>query len=99
MSDLVDWTIDLLLTSPVAYKQQQEINTIDGQEMDSKSTLLLLLFLLLLEIFDIFLVGNNPSSLPKNDQEKTTAKAEINNDADQASMGSKKPKRNSISTD
>ncbi len=50
MSDLVDWTIDLLLTSPDAYKQQQEINTIDGQEMDSKSTLLLLLL--------FFVVGN-----------------------------------------
>jgi hypothetical protein len=50
VSDLVDWTIDLLLTSPDAYKQQQEINTIDGQEMDSKSTLLLLLL--------FFVVGN-----------------------------------------
>ena len=35
VSDLIDWTIDLLLTSPDAYKQQ-EVNTIDGQEMDSK---------------------------------------------------------------
>ncbi len=42
--DLIDWTIDLLLTSSEAYKQQQDINPIDGQEIDSKSTLSVFVF-------------------------------------------------------
>ncbi len=42
--DLIDWTIDLLLTSSEAYKQQQDINPIDGQEIDSKSTLIVFVF-------------------------------------------------------
>jgi hypothetical protein len=42
--DLIDWTIDLLLTSSEAYKQQQDINPIDGQEIDSKSTLNVFVF-------------------------------------------------------
>jgi len=33
--DLIDWTIDLLLTSPEAY-QKQEINTIDGQDKNDR---------------------------------------------------------------
>jgi hypothetical protein len=33
--DLIDWTIDLLLTSPEAYKQQ-ETSVVNGQDSDSK---------------------------------------------------------------
>jgi hypothetical protein len=47
-----------------------------------------------LKIFDIFLVGNNSSSIPKNAQEGTIPKADVNDDTDQAPMGSTKPKRN-----
>ncbi len=37
VSDLIDWAIDLLLTSSDAYKQQQqEINNIDGQELNTE---------------------------------------------------------------
>ena len=34
--DLIDWAVDLLLTSPEAYKQQQEMNTTDGQEIERR---------------------------------------------------------------
>ena len=70
--DLIDWAIDLLLTSPEAYKQQQETNTTNEQEEDSKSY----------------------SSGPKTDQKGVIVKAELDDDPDQAQMGSTKPKRN-----
>jgi hypothetical protein len=39
VTDLIEWTIDLLLTSPEAYKQQ-ELNATDGQDTDSKLIIL-----------------------------------------------------------
>ena len=35
VTDLINWVIDLLLTSPEAYKQD-EASTSDGQDVDSK---------------------------------------------------------------
>jgi hypothetical protein len=90
VTDLINWAIDLLLTSPEAYKQE-ETNVVDGQDRDSRTQ------------YDsirgsasiVSLVQNNPLGSTNDTKANEAARKQEPNDDDndQPHIGSIKPAR------